>query len=575
MLPSHRQKHNRGTIPMPRNALGPAALLLAGGLFAGNAPAADFKTIFPIPGLNDGAAPVSALIKIGNAYFGTASSGGDLNQGTIFKIDAATGKETTLHSFAGGSDGSVPLAPMIAYMSNLYGTTSSGGAAGAGTVFKFDPASGAETILTSFAGFPGSTTPAAPLVAFRGSFYGTTFGGGDAEDGTIFKIDPATGRQTTLYTFGSSGANDGAFPRAGMIVVGRALYGTTAQGGSSSVGTIFRFDPATNAETNLHSLTGDDGIIPDSALLELNGLLYGTASQGGTANNGTVFSFDPASTTLTVLHAFKGAADGAFPEAGLIAIGHSLYGTSTGFDTNGAGSVFALESSSGKFTPLYSFTGGYDGAQPAASLLADNGLLIGVAQAGGFNNNGVAFSLDPATSAEAVLHSFAGSDSNATASALIRASGHLYGSATGGGAHGYGAIFRVDAKTGSGTTLYSFKGGPDGTTPTGMLAAFGGALYGTTMQGGAANLGTVFKLDAQHARTTLHDFAGGTDGAQPHGGLLALGTRLYGTTYIGGASGSGTLFSIDPATGARKPFSTPSPAVRTARFPRGAADRGQ
>ena len=64
------------------------------GLLAGQAAAAPkFTTVFPIPGFNDGANPLSALVKINGAYYGTTSSGGRPGPnagafGTIFKIDA-------------------------------------------------------------------------------------------------------------------------------------------------------------------------------------------------------------------------------------------------------------------------------------------------------------------------------------------------------------------------------------------------------------------------------------------------------------------------------------------------------
>jgi uncharacterized repeat protein (TIGR03803 family) len=524
-----------------------AAWLIASHALA--APPARFMTVFPIPGFNDGAAPVSALIEHGGVYYGTASSGGDNGGGTVFKIDPASGKETTLYSFGGGNDGTAPLAPMIDYHGKLYGTTLSGGPAGGGTVFQFDPATGTESVLCSFPGGLGGLGPSAPIVAYRGNFYGTTTGGGTTENGVIFKVDPATGALSTLYTFGTSGAQDGLAPHAGLIVLGDTLYGTTSLGGQTGGGTVFSFDPATNIETSLYALQGTDGSGPDAPLLALNGVLYGTASQGGSSNNGTVFSVTPATGAHSLVYSFTGGTDGAFPMAGLIAIGGTLYGTTTGFNSGGFGSVFAIDPASGAETTLYSFTGGYDGGQPEAALLENGGTLIGVTSAGGFNNNGVAFSVNPATMTESVLHQFSGSDTLSTASGLIRAGNTLYGSATGAGTLGYGAIFGVDAKSGAGTIVYSFKGGNDGLDPTGMLVDQGGNLYGTTMRGGLTDQGTVFKLDAARNRTTLHDFAGGKDGAQPEGGLIAAGNLLYGTTYEGGTAGSGTIFAIDPATG--------------------------
>jgi uncharacterized repeat protein (TIGR03803 family) len=74
----------------------------------------------------------------GNIY-GTTYLGGAFNTGTVFKVDK-TGIETVLLSLSYSTDGGYPYAGLILDKAgNLYGTTSSGGPAGAGTVFKLFP----------------------------------------------------------------------------------------------------------------------------------------------------------------------------------------------------------------------------------------------------------------------------------------------------------------------------------------------------------------------------------------------------------------------------------------------------
>jgi hypothetical protein len=72
--------------------------------------------------------------------------------------------------------------------------------------------------------------------------------------------------------------------------------------------------------------------------------------------------------TFTVLHTFTYDNNGAFPEAGLILSGNTLYGTTSGFTEGGdtVGSVFAVNTDGTSFTLLHSFTGGSDGAHPHA-----------------------------------------------------------------------------------------------------------------------------------------------------------------------------------------------------------------
>jgi uncharacterized repeat protein (TIGR03803 family) len=162
--------------------------------------------------------------------------------GTVFKM-TPSGTLTTLHNFcslSGCADGSLPTAALVqAANGGLYGTTSSGGAGNSGTVFSITP-SGALTTLYSFcsqSGCPDGAGPYTGLVqATDGNFYGTTEGGGANGLGTVFKITPA-GALTTLVSF--DGAN-GSTPEAGLVQATNGnLYGTTETGGANGDGTVF------------------------------------------------------------------------------------------------------------------------------------------------------------------------------------------------------------------------------------------------------------------------------------------------------------------------------------------------
>jgi uncharacterized repeat protein (TIGR03803 family) len=137
--------------------------------------------------------PFAGLIldKAGNLY-GTTAYGGASGLGTVFKLDTS-GNETVLHGFTGtGGDGANPYAGLIMDKAgNLYGTTGYGGASGAGTVIKLDT-SGNETVLHSFTGYPSDgATPFAGLIMDKaGNLYGTTISGGAFDAGTVFKLVP-------------------------------------------------------------------------------------------------------------------------------------------------------------------------------------------------------------------------------------------------------------------------------------------------------------------------------------------------------------------------------------------------
>jgi uncharacterized repeat protein (TIGR03803 family) len=120
---------------------------------------------------------------------------------------------------------------------------------------------------------------------------------------------------------------DGEYPNAGLINVNNTLYGTTYGGGAYDDGTVFSITTS-GKTTVLHSfgMTGD-GEYPNAGLFNVNGTLYGTTFEGGgETEGGTVFAITT-SGKETVLHRFTGSGDGEYPNAGLIDVGGTLYGT--------------------------------------------------------------------------------------------------------------------------------------------------------------------------------------------------------------------------------------------------------
>jgi uncharacterized repeat protein (TIGR03803 family) len=253
---------------------------------------------------------ISKTVDAKSNLYGTTSGGGDFNHGTIFKIDKL-GNESVLHSFTGAEgDGENPNGDLLLdSQSNIYGTTSSGGAMGVGTVFKVD-ALGNEIVIHSFCsgGYPcvDGVNPYAGLIQDpTGILYGTTWDGGVYGHGTVFKIDPA-GNETVLNNFSGAGG-DGANPYAGVVLDAQGnLYGTTVWGGASGCGTVFKLTPsaaATKTTTTLLSapdpsvfgqlvtfvakVTSSEGAPPDGELL---GFVRGTTLlgsgvlSGGSAN---------------------------------------------------------------------------------------------------------------------------------------------------------------------------------------------------------------------------------------------------------------------------------------------------
>ena len=352
-------------------------------------------TIYSFAGGTDGANPDGSLLQAtdGN-FYGTTANGGVSGNGTVFKLTPA-GTETVLYAFAGGTDGANPEGSVIqAADGNLYGTTS-GGASGNGTVFKVTLA-GVETVLYAFAGGTDGAYPFGSLIqANDGNLYGATAGGGFSNDGTVFKMTLA-GTKIVLHAF--TGGTDGANPQGSLVQSpDGSLYGTTASGGASSDGTVFKVTPG-GTETVLYAFAGGtDGANPGGSLLLVGNNLYGTTPSGGASDDGTVFNVTLAGTE-TVLYAFAGGTDGSSPYGSLLqANDGTLYGTTAGGGTSSAGTVFEL-TLTGAETVVYAFTGaGTDGANPEGSLLqAIDGSLYATTYSGGASGNGVVFKLSPA-----------------------------------------------------------------------------------------------------------------------------------------------------------------------------------
>lgn len=296
--------------------------------------------LYSFTGGSDGANPYAALIQgaDGNLY-GTALTGGDYSQGTVFSV-STNGTLTPLHSFTGGDGADSYAALLQAADGNLYGTTRLGGAHGNGTVFKITT-NGALATLYSFTGGSDGGYPDAALVqGADGNFYGTTSGGGVYHDGTVFKTT-TNGVTTTLYSF--TGGNDGAEPDGGVVWgPDDNLYGTTSAGGTNGYGTVYEIT-TNGALSTLYLFTNaSDGAVPYGGLLcGPDGNLYGTTYAGGAYNDGTVFRITT-NGTLTTLATFDGY-NGANPEAPLVlGLDDSLYGTTVLGGANNNGTVFRI-----------------------------------------------------------------------------------------------------------------------------------------------------------------------------------------------------------------------------------------
>jgi len=357
--------------------------------------------------------------------------------------------------------------------------------------------------------------PSAGLLDVGGTLYGTSYGGGLSDQGTVYRIS-TSGAHKVLYRF--RGGADGRNPRSGLIDVNGTLYGTTYGGGDGTgcyagefgCGTVYSISTS-GAEKVLYAFKGgSDGFFPVGGLIDVSGTLYGTTERGGGGCStddecGTVFSLTT-SGTEKVLHSFGAKGDGSFPEASLIDVNGTLYGT-TSASYGGKGTVFSI-STSGEEKVLYIFGGGSDGENPYASLIDVNGTLYGTTYNGG--------------------------------------SGKC-------GSFGCGTVFDITT-SGQEAVLYAFQGGADGARPLAALIEVNGALYGTTTSGGEYcyhSCGTVYRISSSGTEQVLHSFGASGDGDLPTAGLIEVNGTLYGTTFgsetfTGGRHVRSTVFALNP-----------------------------
>ena len=178
--------------------------------------------------------------------------------GTVFSL-APSGpngawEETVLHNFTGGSGEGEGPTFLMGRLGVIYGVTLAGGTSDQGTVFSLTPPaspdeSWTQTVLFNYPQFDGGHWNLGPgplvLSPESGVFYGVTAYGGDSGGGAAFSLTPPAS-PVGSWSYSLLAAFDqgdyGAFPTT-LIGSGHLLYGTTAAGPASNLGTVFSLEP--------------------------------------------------------------------------------------------------------------------------------------------------------------------------------------------------------------------------------------------------------------------------------------------------------------------------------------------
>ena len=404
-----------------------AALIAAPDALAGQY---HYKILYKFTGGADGGQPNYVLIldAAGNLY-GTTTAGGKSGQGTVFKLTRnADGSwtESVLYSLAGGGDGAAPSAAVTFNATGkLYGTTMSGGAFSAGTVFELAPntdGSWTESVLYSFTGGSDGANPQGVIVDAAGNLYGATSGGGINGQGIVYRLVPnpnGSWAYTLLHSF--EAGKDGSYPLQGKLTFDKAgnLFGATGDNVDawgdcpfgSDCGSLFEMTANLDGSWSekvifrFHNSTPSSGRKPAGPVIfDSAGILYG-ATQGGGGWYGNVFKLTLGADgkwTERVLHTFKGDQDGAYLGGSVVFDKDgNLYGTTAlGEDADGAccyGQVFTLlprPTGWAKYA-MHRFTGPpADGSNSGAGIVIDAaGNLYGTTGNGGPHDSGVVFEI--------------------------------------------------------------------------------------------------------------------------------------------------------------------------------------
>jgi uncharacterized repeat protein (TIGR03803 family) len=312
---------------------------------------------------SDGCYPRAGLIidSSGNLY-GTTPNCGTNFYGTVFELvnSGGTYTEQVLYSFAGPSagDGVYPQAGLVMDSSgNLYGTTGavSGGINSPGIAFELVNSGGtySEKVLYTFSGsLDGAGVSNGGLILdSAGNLYGTTTSGGSNGNGSVFELVNSSGSysENVLYSFtGTNG--DGSRPYAGVTMDASGnLYGTTNNGGANSDGIVFELvnSSGSYSEKVLYSFAignGDTGFPQAGVILDSLGDIFGIGNDG----NGAVFALinNSGSYKESVLTFFPNTcgATGSQPQGNLVMdASGNLYGTTLAGGTSiYYGTVFSL-----------------------------------------------------------------------------------------------------------------------------------------------------------------------------------------------------------------------------------------
>ncbi len=346
--------------------------------------AESLTNVHSFDGVN-GQSPKGSLIKSGGKFYGVTEYGGSLGFGVIFEYNSTSSTYTNLYNFD-STNGERPYDALTEYNGKFYGLAMRGGASDNGVIFEYNPTTNIYTNLHDFDGSNGAQPPGS-MIIYNGNLYGLAYLGGAGLNGVIFKYDILNNTFTNIYD--SFDSTNGAYPRGSLIVKDNKFYGVTSLGGTSNLGVIFEFNPATSTYTKLYSFDGTYGGNPHGSLVEKDGKFYGLTYNGGANNFGVIFEYNPTTSTYTDLFDFDNT-NGGYPEDSLIVYNGKLYGQTSAHGVSNDGVLFEYDPLTSTFTKKFDLDSTV-GSSSQGALIESNGTFYGLASSGGNGNYGTIF----------------------------------------------------------------------------------------------------------------------------------------------------------------------------------------
>jgi uncharacterized repeat protein (TIGR03803 family) len=234
---------------------------------------------------------------------------------------------------------------------SVYNSAATGVTLGSGTV-TVNAVSGIATFSNLWITTPPNRAGTYQLVATDGSDVAATFS---------FTVVAAEASRAGAVSGSSLGTLTGASPSpsGGLTLAGGVLYGTTQQGGSAALGSVYEVNNGTLTPLYSFPSGGSDGSDPNgSVVVDSAGNIWGATYTGGDSNqDGTIFELSPGGTLIQSI-AFSYSSTGSNPVGGLVAdSAGDLFGVTQFGGSAGAGTVFEIDHGSSAISHVISLDG--------------------------------------------------------------------------------------------------------------------------------------------------------------------------------------------------------------------------